>query len=34
MQKMAPPEFKRLQITPCIYKFFIMEAGDTMEIAK
>ena len=31
---MAPPEFKRLQIAQCIYKFFITEAGDTIIIAK
>ena len=34
IQKTGPPEFKRLQIAQCIYKFFITEAGDMIIIAK
>jgi len=34
IQKMAPPEYKRIQTTPSIFRFFIMEVGDTIIIAK
>lgn len=34
IQKTVQPEYRRIQITHCIYKYSIMAVGDTTATAK